>query len=36
MPCIKKKVCGGVDSAFNVTSLRAVKVVSVPTTFYFM
>ena len=35
MPCVKKKVCSGVDSAFNVTSLRAVKVVFVPTTFYF-
>ena len=34
-PCIKK-VCGGVDSAFNVTSLRADKAVFVPTTFYFM
>ena len=36
MPCVKKKVCGGVDSAFNVTSLRADKAVFVPTTFYFM
>ena len=36
MPCVKKKVCGGVDSAFNVTSLRADKAMFVPTTFYFM
>ena len=36
MPCVKKKVCGGVDLAFNVTSLRADKAVFVPTTFYFM
>ena len=30
MPCVKKKVCGGVDSAFNVISLRADKAMFVP------